>query len=64
MEVQLLGLQHVYRGPRGPDVNAYARGSEARQRGRVRRRQDVVDAELDLRLRFPPTRVGGRAVRV
>ena len=60
----MLRLQHVYGGARGPDVNANARGSEPRQRGRGGRRQDVVDAELDLRLRFPPNRVGGRGVGV
>lgn len=56
MQVQVLGLQEVNGGPRGSCVGG-AVGSEPRY-GRIWSRQDVVNAELDLRLRFPLEGVG------
>lgn len=52
VQVQVLGLQNVYGRPRGPYVNGPVGGSEPRQ-GRIRGGQDVVNAKLDLWLRFP-----------
>lgn len=52
MQVQVLRLQNVYGWPRWPYVNGAVGGSDAR-RGRIRRGKDVVNAELDLRFRFP-----------
>lgn len=47
----MLGLQDVQRRAAGSSVDGAVRGSEP-GRGRIRSGKDVVNAELDLRLRF------------
>lgn len=47
MQIEVLGLQDVYRRSHGSSMNGAARGSEPRQ-GWIWSGKDVVNAELDL----------------